>query len=465
MEASDLVKILGVHRVTPLASSPKSTTESSLALTHFDMICLKFYPVEQIFFYEFNNLTLSFFNSVIIPKLKSSLSLALLHFLPLAGNIKWPSNATKPCILYTVNDGILVRIAESAANFTHLSSNQMKEAIESRLYIPELNISDSTAAIIAIQITLFPYQGFSIGVTVHHAVFDGKSLTLFLKAWAYICKQSEIEKNPTLLPELFPLFDRAVVQDPEGLDMVCLNDWMEAKLPGLNDKARSLKLLPTTTSFSNLTRATFKLSSNDIDKLRQRVVSTLDDDDKLKSRYLSTFVLSFAYTLVCLAKVKMFGKEKEIHIAFSADLRARLDPPVPENYFGNLVIGNVILIEAGPLFEENGINFIVKKLDDKIQGLEKGTLKGAKLANSLKPMELSKLEAIGVAGSPKFKLYDIDFGWGRPKKVEIVSIDRSGVISMVESKDESGGVEIGLVLQKYEMETFDSLFVNGILDL
>ncbi|KDP27250.1 hypothetical protein JCGZ_19949 [Jatropha curcas] len=160
----------------------------------------------------------------------------------------------------------------------------------------------------------------------------------------------------------------------------------------------------------------------------------------------------------------MLEKEGKIRAALAADLRDRLDPPIPENCFGNFVTGNGILKEVEPLFKESGINFVVEKLIDKIEELNKGVLEGAKgkLANMLKGMESS---TFGVAGSPKFKLYDIDFGWRRPKKVEIVSIDRNGAISMVESKDESGGVEIGLVLKKHEMEMFNSLFVNGILDL
>lgn len=48
--------------------------------------------------------------------------------------------------------------------------------------------------------------------------------------------------------------------------------------------------------------------------------------------------------------------------------------------------------------------------------------------------------------------------------MEFTTIDRVGAISMTESKDGSGG-EVGLVLNKHEMEIFDSLFVNGLKDV
>ena len=71
---------------------------------------------------------------------------------------------------------------------------------------------------------------------------------------------------------------------------------------------------------------------------------------------------------------------------------------------------------------------------------------------------------VRVAGSPKFEVYETDFGWGKPKKVEISSL-QAGTISMAESRDVDGGIEIGIVLKKHELELVDPLFVNCLKDL
>ncbi|KAF7813166.1 phenolic glucoside malonyltransferase 2-like [Senna tora] len=55
-----------------------------------------------------------------------------------------------------------------------------------------------------------------------------------------------------------------------------------------------------------------------------------------------------------------------------------------------------------------------------------------------------------------------DFGWGKPKKVDVVSIDKSGAFSLAESKKEKGGVEIGIVLEPPVIEAFALLYVKGI---
>eukprot|EP00268_Persea_americana_P054803 TRINITY_DN6314_c3_g1_i1.p1 TRINITY_DN6314_c3_g1~~TRINITY_DN6314_c3_g1_i1.p1 ORF type:complete len:115 (-),score=25.25 TRINITY_DN6314_c3_g1_i1:241-537(-) len=75
---------------------------------------------------------------------------------------------------------------------------------------------------------------------------------------------------------------------------------------------------------------------------------------------------------------------------------------------------------------------------------------------------LVKERVVSVAGSPKFRVYDTDFGWGRPRKVEIVSIEGTGAISLAESRNGDGGIEVGLALLKPEMDRFASAFEEGL---
>ena len=60
-------------------------------------------------------------------------------------------------------------------------------------------------------------------------------------------------------------------------------------------------------------------------------------------------------------------------------------------------------------------------------------------------------------------VYEIDFGFGRPAKVEITSIDRGLTIGLTESKDLKGSIEFGLVLDKHVMDLFQTIFHEGLL--
>lgn len=457
------MEILEVTQVTPTFNSPKSTTEFRLPLTFSDIIWFKFPPVERLFFYQFDELTPACFNSVILPKLKRSLSLTLVHYLPLAGNLKWPPNEPKPIILYTPNDGVSLTVAHSDADFNILSSDGVYDAAELHPLKPDLVISDVSASAIALQVTLFPNKGFCIGITAHHAVLDGQTTTMFIKSWAYICKQGNDENSP-LPPELTPVFDRSVLKGPDGLDMLYLNQWLASSWSDSDTSKKSLKIMTSAGgggAASDLVRATFEITREDFKKLRERVLSKLSDS--AKEVHLSTFVLSFAYVATCMMKARRDG-DRKVAFAFTADCRPRLNPPVSQNYFGNCNRPKIEVAKARDFLDENGFVFAVQKTSGMVKALtERWVLEGMEKMLSycfdvLKEASESKLQIISVAGSPRFGVYGIDFGWGKPQKVVVVSIDKSGAISMAESRDGSGGVEIGLALNKHEMNNFSWLF-------
>ncbi|CAI0452695.1 unnamed protein product [Linum tenue] len=460
-------RLVEICRVTP--PPEYSSTEISLPLTFFDTIWLKFHPVERIFFYR-----LSSSATAVVPRLKRSLSLALHRFLPLAGNLTWPADADVPLILYSPGDGVSLTIAESAADeFDPLAGDGPRDAILSRAYLPKLCVSKSNGAVLALQITLFPSKGFCIGVAAHHAVLDGKSTVMFLKAWAHISSKlgSCDDGDGSLTEELTPFLDRTVVKDPEGIALEDVQAWM-----CLCGGQKSLELWPEavpTDSESNQVRATFKLSKQDILRLKQSVMLQLESNDsklEIRPRNLSTFVVTSTYALVCMVKAKglVLEEDKKALLIFSADCRSRLEPPLPSNYFGNCVMPFNADLTIGNLIDhEAGITYAAHKLVEVIRELEKGVLVGAKgrLARFFGEMEERKDEVVigvGVAGSPRFGVYGVDFGYGRPEKVEITSIDGSSAMSMAESGDGSGGVEVGVVMRRHEMEKFTSFFTDGL---
>lgn len=471
--------------------SPQSSTHSSsYPLTFFDLLWLRFHPVERIFFYKFpipqtesESDPSSFFFDKLVPKLKTSLSLTLQHFLPLAGNIAWPSDSEIPFIQYNPvsDDGVSLLIAEAEnTNFDNLLDNfTPHEASEARSFVPHLDSSDSHASVMSLQITLIPNSGFCIGISTHHAVLDGKSSSMFIKAWASICKLGEeSESSPCLVPELEPFFDRKVIKDSTGLHNIFSIETLPKLFPNDNSNERSLKILPFPPKVENSARSTFELTRADLEKIKKRVLSkwdTVEDNEaeppivsNPKPHTLSTFVLTCAYVSTCIAKA-IQGVERErkkFAFAFTVDCRARLDPPISGNYFGNCVWGQFVDIQPLVYIQEDGVVIVAKMICHKIKMLDKkGVFDGAKdMLSKYMSMSSEKVEIMGIAGSNRFGVYGIDFGWGRPEKVEITSIDRGLTIGISESKDGSGGIEVGLVLNKNVMDLFSSIFHEGLID-
>ncbi|KAL5582151.1 hypothetical protein UlMin_014593 [Ulmus minor] len=450
-------KVVQVSKVAPFTADSAAVTDFSLPLTFFDTFWFKFPPVERLFFYSLPQTNTSFFNSI-LPKLKHSLSLTLQHFLPLAGKLTWPSESSLPIILFTAGDAISLTVVDSDANFHHLSGSHVRKSCDFSPLVPSLVVSETGASLMAVQITLFN-GGFCIGITAHHAVLDGKSSTMFMKAWAHISKQNQ----SSLPPELTPCYDRTMIKDPEAIASMYANQWLAMTGCKSNQDPKVFEFLSISGEPpADMVRASFEMTRSDIEKLKKRVLN--HPNRASEELHLSSFAIAYSYVFVCIVKAKIHEQiDKEVYYGFVADKRSRLNPPVPENYFGNCVAAHYNFVEGRECIEEDGFYKIVARVSELIKEIKEidvyeGLEDKLSLFSKLEPGTLG----VGVAGSPRFGVYSADFGWGKPEKVEITSVDKTGSISMAEMRDESGGIEVGVPLKKHEMELFTSIFSSGL---
>ncbi|CAJ1947124.1 unnamed protein product [Sphenostylis stenocarpa] len=202
-------------------------------------------------------------------------------------------------------------------------------------------------------------------------------------------------------------------------------------------------------------RGSFELTSSNIQQLKQHAKSKLKEDANV-----STFSVTCAYVLHCLVKAEQ-PKANGVAFLFSVDCRSRLEPPLPSTYFGNCIIGHKVMDGTNKLLGDDGFINALGGINETLKRLEDGVLSGAVTLSTM--MQISRDNRIlTTAGSPRFEVYSVDFGWGRPKKVDMTSIGKTGAFCLSESRNENGGVEISLVLNKQEMETFTAHFNAGL---
>ncbi|KAK7394402.1 hypothetical protein VNO78_14930 [Psophocarpus tetragonolobus] len=474
MASTDNSTGIKIHEQCLVGPPSAATTHLAVPLTFFDLIWLRFHPVERIFFYSLpppKSEPCVFFEKV-VRKLKRSLSHTLQHYVPLAGKIVWPSDSPKPFIQFKPGDGVslLLALSHDAAQFNHFLDNSPREATLSRSLIPHLESSHSLASVLSLQITLFPNKGFCIGICTHHAALDGKSSTMFVKAWAHVCKSAEEE---SLLPDFEPLFDRELVRDPAGLESVFINSWTQLASqmdPSDTSNGRTLKTISQPLEEHSV-RATFELTRAHLEMIKKRVLSNWDlvgeaqtNLSSPKPTTLSSFVTTLAYVSVCIAKaIHQAQNVDKFALGINVDCRDRLEPAIPGNYFGNCVASHIVDTEADDFTKEDGVVIVAKKIWSKIKALDKGVLNGIETVfPRFIAMFSEGVKGMGVAGSNRFGVYGTDFGWGRPAKVEIISIDKGVNIGLAESKDGKGGVQVGLVLNNQAMDLFHVIFHQGL---
>ncbi|KAA8533201.1 hypothetical protein F0562_033266 [Nyssa sinensis] len=429
-----MVTVLGHCRVAP---PPGTVAEQSLPLIFFDLPLLNFPPVQHLLFYK-SPQPKTYFLETLVPNLKDSLSLVLKHFFPLAGNLIINSNSIRPEICYMDGDSVSLTFAESSNDFNYLTGNYARNAEEFYPFVPQMpqvtRVSDTVVApLLALQVTLFPNFGTCLGITFHHVAADANSFIRFLKSWASIAKLGGDEGF--LVDGSLPFYARTVREDPNGLET------------SLWSKVREIKLEEGQLQYplKNKVRATFVMSQTHVQWLK-KMVST----QRPKLLHVSTFTVTCAYVWVCMVKSRAAGADEltdgdELeYFLCVADCRARFEPPIPETYFGNCLTDCFVTTKNIQLVGEEGFLTAAELIGEAIRKRAKNE------AEVLKDMEAffmrlreTKWErVVAVSGTPKLSFYGLDFGWGRPIKSEIISIDSTGAFSLGECRDSE--LEIGI---------------------
>ncbi|KAA8544173.1 hypothetical protein F0562_022191 [Nyssa sinensis] len=174
--------------------------------------------------------------------------------------------------------------------------------------------------LVQVQLTRFTCGSLVVGFTAHHHVADGHSTSNFLVAWGQACRGLDI--NP------LPFHDRTIFspRDPPRF---------EFEHRGIEYTGKNLK-------------KDYPLGDNIMeDIVVHKVHFTLEFLGKLKAKAssmnggnkpYSTFESLVAHLWRAITKARALGGYETTHVRISVNGRMRLNPRVPPEYFGNLVL-------------------------------------------------------------------------------------------------------------------------------
>lgn len=219
-----------------------------------------------------------------------------------------------------------------------------------------------------------------------------------------------------------------------------------------------------------MVRATFVVFPTNMELIKNWILSRCDENNEPHPVHLSPYVLTCSFIWVCLLKAReLLGglktkcvREDPNYFGFIAGGITRMDFPVPTSYVGNCVGFGRSMAKVDELLGEDGIVVAARAIGSTVKRLDKAVLVGAEKWTSDWEVLIGSDIHLMASGSPKVDLYSRDFGWGRPKKIEEIAIDRTRAISLTESRQVKGGIEVGLVLEKPQMDAFTSFFIKGL---
>ncbi|CAN6286086.1 unnamed protein product [Urochloa humidicola] len=466
----------------------------SVALTFFDVKWLHLPPVERVFLYR---LSADADVAAIVADLKASLAKALRGMYPLAGrvvvlrrsggggdgdtNIDSNSNSSigiRHELCYRPGDGVPFTTAEMECEDMEgeLISDEAVRVAALAPLVPQL---PKGRGVLAVQATTI-YQcsslgrivsGLAVGVTVHHCACDGAGSTHFLHTWAACCGQQQQVPDP---PEHNNLDRSLLIPDPRGLYDIYLKS-LPPMITG-HDAFEFVAKPPA--SYQDRLLATFTLPKPLLDTIKAAVAAEaarrgVDPPPRCSSTLAAYAFMWSTYCRAFMVENNETSKSQSTntttsYFLFSVDQRSRLmHPPVPASYLGNCLCPAIATAPEADLAAPSTsiIAGLFAAARAVAAALEEQVREGAQDTWDTCVHRVKQGVAHGmlsVAGSPRFRVYDLHFGFGRPAKVAMVSAAKAGAMPLAEARAAKAGIEVGVSLPPPAIQRFKNTFDDGI---
>ncbi|KAL5053970.1 hypothetical protein RYX36_034652 [Vicia faba] len=445
----------------------RRTTRTCLPLTFLDLPFAGPKYVERQFFYNFPHST-NYFIQTTLPSLKHSLSLTLQYFFPLVGNLHCSPPPHKPFILCTQNDALSFTVIESSADFNNLSTNHHPKRLKDFSHlVPKLtqkiDLDDNDTLIfslLALQVSVFPNHGLCIAITYCH-VMDDYFCNYFMKFWSFIHKKGELVDMKSL-----PCFDRQVLRDPKGLEDILLKGYFEQWKMWKNRFLIQSQTIEE--EHQDYVKTTIVFTKEEIEEMKIWILNKWKADyhDIKAPKFISKFVIICGFVWSNIVKTINRNNddkedEKDEYFCFVGDCRERLGYPIPEGYFGNCLTLCVATVKRKDIKGEYGFLNAAKAIQNAITEMKNDPLKNAEEWDVMFKKVFMSGAHLLVSGSPKFNVYETNFGFGNPSKVEMM-MNSTKDMSLAESRDKKGGLEVGLAFKTEELQDLYFFIEQGL---
>ena len=398
------------------------------------------------------------YNSIndLINSLKHSLSVALFHFPALAGR------------LITDSDGhVHIFCNDAGVDFIHAKAKHL--AVQAILPpdrdVPDcfkeffafdrtLSYSGHFKPLAAVQVTELA-DGVFIGCTVNHAVTDGTSFWHFFNTFAEICKGAKkITKSPDFSRDT--VFNSpAVLRFPDGGPKVTFSgdEPLRERIFHFSREAiQQLKLRANkkTTSFVNgfiNTESTEILCKRSNDNWNKTVNNGYGYN---RTAEISSFQSLCAQLWRSVTRARKLDDFKTTTFRMAVNCRHRLEPDMDSHYFGNAIQSIPTYAPAGELLSRD-LGWCADLLHKNVVAHDDATVRRG-IADWERDPRLFPLgnfdgASITMGSSPRFPMYNNDFGWGRPVAVRSGRANKfDGKISAFPGREGNGTVDLEVVL-------------------
>ncbi|KAF5808307.1 putative shikimate O-hydroxycinnamoyltransferase [Helianthus annuus] len=277
-------------------------------------------------------------------------------------------------------------------------------------------------------------DGIFIGCSFNHMVTDGTSLWHFMAAW------SEIFRSGGQSVSRPPVFKRWVL---DGYDPII-------NLP-YNHQDQFIERFENQTFKERF----FSFSSTAISKLKATANS------ECNTQKISSLQAVIALLWRCITRARCLPHDCDITCSLMFSTRARLNPPLSDDYFGNPVhiVGGKATV--GDLLA-HGLGWAAFQLHEAVINHDDNAIKEEveswmKCPVIYKRIHLFGANLVRAASSPRFDMYGCEFGLGKALAVRSGCTNKcDGKITMHPGREGGGSMDVEVCLLPEYMKNIQS---------
>ncbi|CAA3033727.1 agmatine coumaroyltransferase-2-like [Olea europaea subsp. europaea] len=319
----------------------------------------------------------------------------------------------------------------------------------------EKDSSEGVIELVQVQLTRFKCGSLVVGFTAHHFVADGNSTSNFLVAWGQACRGVEISPLPfhdrtIFTPRNPPVFEF----EHKGVEFICKNF---SKAHNFNHNS----------IVDNIVLHKVHYTVEFLAKLKVKASSTKGNNN---IKPFSTFESLLAHLWRAITKSRRLSELETTHVRISVDGRHRLNPKVPNEYVGNLVLWAFPTTKVKTLLEEP-LSYAAKLIHDAIKKVNNNYFRSfidfanykVKEENLMTSADINKdvyCPNVEVDSWLRFPFYDLDFGGGCPYIFMPSYYQAEGVMLFLPSYTGDGSIEVYIPLFEDNLATFKQVCYN-----
>ncbi|XP_042482248.1 uncharacterized acetyltransferase At3g50280-like [Macadamia integrifolia] len=416
----------------------------------------------------------------LISLLKRALSQTLSHFPPLSGRLITDSNGY-----------VHVSCNDSGVDFFHANATCLSlRDILSPLHVPDsvknlfaynnaVSYDGHFNPITAVQVTELA-DGIFIGCIVNHAVMDGTSFWNFFNTFAEVCRGvKRISRQPDFSRN-FVKDSPVVLRFPDGPPKVTFStdEPLSERIFHFNrDKILELKAKANPPSRKRMEAEILGKQNNDgwkgnsndkitavLESLLWHTVSreTVTEVEVVEEEVVvvSSFQSLCAQLWRSVTRARKFSSTKSTTFRMAVNCRHRVEPRVDPYYFGNAIQSIPIIASAGEILSHD-LRWCAALLNRNVMEFDDATVRRGVEEWEKNPrcFPLGNFDGgmITMGSSPRFPMYDNDFGWGRPMAVRSGRANKfDGKISAFPGREGGGSVDLEVCLAPETMAGLES---------